>query len=146
MPGTETASSKKGKVDQKTAEQDFKRFADAWEIDTDVADMSPDDLTSFEDQKRKIIKAIKKGRASVRDNGDITYVLKEPVHGVNEVVLSMPRGEGYMEMDRYKEQASVHKFMAVMGSMTGKPVKVFSGMGGIDLKFCMAVSTLFLAS
>jgi hypothetical protein len=36
--------------------------------------------------------------------------------------------------------------MAVMGYMTGKPVKTFSGMSGIDLKLCMAVTSLFLAS
>lgn len=134
------------KVDQKTAGEDFNRFADVWEIDTDVESMGEDDRKSFEEQKRKIVKAITIGRASVDTDGNIVYSLKDPVNGVDSVTLKMPRGEGYMEMDRYKEQASVHKFMAVMGSMTGKPVKVFSNMSGIDLKFCMAVSALFLAS
>ena len=140
------ASSKKGKVDKKTAEQDFNCFAEAWEIDTDVEEMTQEDRDSFNDQKRKIVKAIRIGRASVDGKGDIAYVLKEPVHSVDSLTLTMPRGEGYMEMDRYKEQQSVRKFMAVMGHMSGKPVKVFSDMSGIDVKFCMAVSTLFLAS
>jgi hypothetical protein len=143
MPGKSAAENK---VDQKTAEQDFSRFVDIWEIDSDVESMNEDDRKSFEEQKRKIVKAIVIGRASVDQDGNIAYSLKDPVNGLDSVTLKMPRGEGYMEMDRYKEQASVHKFMAVMGSMTGKPVKVFSNMSGIDLKFCMAVSALFLAS
>jgi hypothetical protein len=141
-----SAAAPGGKVDKKTAEAEFNRFADAWEIDRDVEGMTTEDRQSFEDQKRKVIKAICIGRATVGDTGDISYTFKEAIHGVDSVTLTMPRGEGYMEMDRYKEQQGVHKFMAVMGHMTGKPVKVFSGMGGIDLKFCMAVSTLFLAS
>lgn len=143
---TKNSAAPGGKVDKKTASVDFDRFAAAWEIDTDVEDMPQEDRQSFEDQKRKVVKAICIGRAAVQENGDIAYTFKDAVHGVDSVVLTMPRGEGYMEMDRYKDQQGVHKFMAVMGHMTGKPVKVFSGMSGIDLKFCMAVSTLFLAS
>ena len=137
---------KGGTVDKKTAGEDFNRFATAWEIDTDVADMKQEDRDSFEDQKRKVVKAIMIGRAAVDEDGNIVYGLKDQVHGVDSVTLRMPRGEGYMEMDRFKEQQGVHKFMAVMGHMTGKQVKVFSGMSGIDIKFCMAVATLFLAS
>ncbi len=143
---TATGKTTGGKIDQKTAEADFNRFAAAWEIDADTEEMTTDDRASFEDQKRKVLKGIRIGRASVEASGDITYRFKDPVHGVDCVTLKMPSGEGYMEMDRYKDQQGVHKFMAVMGHMTGKPVKVFSGMSGIDLKFCMAVSTLFLAS
>lgn len=135
-----------GKVDHKTAGQDFNRFAEAWEIDTVVEDMKQEDRDSFEDQKRKVVKAIMIGRAAVGEDGNIVYNLKDPVHGTDAVTLRMPRGEGYMEMDRFKEQQGVRKFMAVMGHMTGKPVKMFADMSGIDIKFCMAVSTLFLAS
>lgn len=139
----ETATSK---IDKKTAEEDFGRFAAAWELDTNVDGMNADDRESFEQQKAKIVKAIMIGRASINDKGDVVYALKDPLPGAEELTLRMPSGDAYMEMDRFKDQQSVRKLMAVMGYMTGKPVKTFSGMSGIDLKLCMAVTSLFLAS
>jgi hypothetical protein len=143
---TKPVETAKSIVDKKTAAADFNRFAAAWELDTDVEEMSIDDRQSFEQQKAKIIKGIMIGRAAIDESGDVRYTLKDPVHGIEEVTLKMPSGDGYMEMDRFRDQQSVRKFMAVMGHMTGRPVKAFSGMSGIDLKFCMAVSALFLGS
>jgi len=135
-----------GEVDKKTAMVEFNKFVDLWDIDGDTEEMDDDDRAGFEDQARRIVRAIRKGRACVEDDGALGYTLIDEVNGVSTIKLKIPRGASYMAMDRYKDRQNMHKLMAYMADMSGQPVKLFSNMDGRDMKFCMAVVTLFLAS
>lgn len=135
------------KINDKNAEEEFNTFANLWDIDTDLSDMSDEDQKEFDNQRRKIIRAIKKGRLSVTKEGIIIYKLQFPLgDNITELRLSRPKGASYINMDRYKEREAVHKAFAVIGDMCGQPVKIISSIDAIDLKPIMAVTTLFLGS
>jgi len=132
-------------IDKDTAEVEFLRFCEEWEIDADTADMNEDDKVGFEQQKSKILKAIVKGRLAVNDDGSLTYTLSRSSENI-DVIIKRPGGAALMEMDKYKDRESMHKIYSVLGSMTGKPPSFFSNLDGIDLKPFTAVVALFLAS
>lgn len=137
----------KYKIDLKTAEAEFNRFVEAWDIDNDVSEMNEEDRSDFETQARKIIRAIRKGNAEVSLDGDIiTYHLQRSVHETKSLEFRIPTGEAWIAMDRYKEQKSIHKFNAFVAAATKKPIQIFSSMDGRDMKFVQAVAVLFLAS
>ena len=50
-----------------------------------------------------------------------------------------------MEMDGFKDSQLIRKTYAVLAAMTGKQVKYYSNIDGIDLKPLQAIITLFLA-
>jgi len=134
------------KVNTETALQEFDRFLEAWDIDADVADMEEEDLKSFEDCKRKIVRAIKLGRASLNDDGSLSYVLIEAVGATSEIKMKIPSGSSYMSMDKHKDRKSIHKLYSFMAEASGTAPAIFSKMDGRDIKFFMGVSLLFLAS
>lgn len=135
------------KIDAETAANEFERFTAAWDIDTDLEDMESDDVQSFESQKRRIVKAIKQGRLSVDDTGEtISYNLHDKVHSTDVIKMSIPKGEAFMSMDKYKDKQQIHKLHAFMAASSKLPVQIFSGMDGRDLKLLMGVALLFLAS
>ena len=127
-------------------EDEFNRWAEAWEIDTDTENMIEEDRDDFRGHKAKIINAMKRGRLIYKDDEDILeYTLAKSEE--NKVVkIARPRGRALIEMDRYKDREGVHKTYAVLGAMTMKEPKFFSNLDGIDLKPFMSVVALFLAS
>lgn len=129
-------------IDNDTAEKEFETFCEDWEIDNDITSMNEEDKTAFGGHKAKIINAIKRGRLKFDTDKS---VLIYNIDG-NEVVLSVPKGAAYMEMDKYKDREGVHKTYAVLGAMTGKNAAFFSNMDGRHLKTFMSVVALFLAS
>ena len=133
------------KISREMAEDEFERFADAWDIDTDTDDMDIEDRKSFDEQRRKIVKAIMKGHATVSDNGDVTYT-PYGENGGDPLTFRIPSGAAYMSMDKYKDRQNMHKMFGFMGSMTKQHSKVFSDMSAIDTKFCMGITLLFLGS
>jgi len=138
---------KKYKVDKKTAEAEFNRFVEAWDIDNDVSEMTEEDRSDFENHSRKIIRAIRKGLVEINIEGDVVkYFLQKPVHETTFLEFKIPTGEAWIAMDRYKDQKSIHKFNAFVASSTKKPVQIFASLDGRDMKFAQAVAVLFLAS
>lgn len=128
------------------AESEFKRFVDEWDIDDNMEAMSGEDRESFEQVQRRVIIQIQKRNATVDEEGTITYTLKHPKGSTTEIVFKVPGGDAYMAMDKFKERQSMHKLNAFMGVMTKLPAPLFSNMDGRDIKFCQAVTTLFLGS
>jgi len=134
------------KINKETATKEFENFLIAWDIDADVADMEEEDLQSFEDCKRKIVRAIMLGRASLQDDGSIKYTLIDPVASTTDVTMRIPRGASYMSMDKHKDRKSIHKLYSFMADASGKSPAIFSKMDGRDIKFFMGIALLFLAS
>ena len=133
-------------IDQETAEAEFARFTDEWDIDDNVDAMSGEDRESFEQIQNRIIKQITKGSAVVDVDGNITYTLKHPKGSTTEVVFRVPGGDAYMAMDKFKDRQNMHKLYAFMGVMTKLPPAIFGNMDGRDIKFCQGVTLLFLGS
>lgn len=134
----------KGDKDITVYQEEFDRWADMWEIDTDTEDMTEEDRDDFRGHKAKLINAMKRGRLVFDENEDkLVYTLSKS-EGV--VDISRPTGAGLIEMDRYKDREGVHKTYAVLGAMTKKPASFYSHLDGIDLKPFLSVVALFLAS
>lgn len=132
----------KFKIDFDTAKEEFNNFCDDWEIDNDIANMNDEDKTAFSGHEAKIINAIRRGRLKFDSEKSVMIYNIEG----SEIVLSIPKGAAYMEMDKYKDREGVHKTYAVLGAMTGKNAAFFSNMDGRHLKTFMSVVALFLAS
>lgn len=127
-------------------ESDFDRWAEAWEIDTDIESMTEEDRDGFRAEKAKLVNAMKRGRLVYDDTEDVLIYTTDKQDENESVKIKRPKGAGLMEMDKYKDREGVHKTYAVLGTMTGKSPRFFSNLDGIDLKPFLSVVTLFLAS
>lgn len=135
------------KVAKEVAEQEFQRFADSFEIDTNVDAMPADDAASFKSQRDRIVAQIVKGRATVGDGGNIIFRARRAADNEEiELTFRVPTGDAYIRMDNHKDRESVHKMFSFLGSMTGQPPKLFSALDGRDTRFCMGIASLFLGS
>ena len=134
------------KIDDETASNEFERFSRAWDIQSDVEKMTPEDRETFKVQKNRVVAAIVAGRASVDEAGDILYTLAHPGGSVDSLHFVRPKALAYLAMDDYKDRQSVKKLFAFMAVVTGQPVKFLSNLDGVDAKFLIGVATLFLAS
>lgn len=136
----------KFKIDKETAEDEFQRFCDDWEIDSDTSGMSEDDQTGFESQKSQIVKAIRLGRMIINNDRTLTYIFSDfsDKNKGEEIIIKRPKGSSYMEMDGFKDNQLIRKTYSVLAAMTGKEVRYFSNIDGGDLKPLQAVITLFL--
>ena len=138
--------SNKVKVAYEVAEQDFYRFADAWDIDIDIDRMTPEEIDDFNTQKRRITRQIEKGRAAVNDEGNIDYQLFEPLNNLSDLELKRPRGIAWLDTDSAKEGRTVTKLNKLMSSALKIHTPLLAKMDGIDIKFLQAVYSLFLGS
>lgn len=135
------------KVDKETAELEYLRFAELWEIDDDIDNMNEEDGESYRIQKIKVMNSILRGRLMVNDEGVLTYYFLYPVKvGCDSVEINRPSGAALMAMDRTKNGEDIKKIYSTLAAMTRKDVSFFNRMDGIDLKLFMAVYSLFLNS
>ena len=136
------------KMAREAAEHDFKTFAEAWDIDDDVDGMvDEDDKESFRLQAGRIIRKIRKGQAVVDEGGAVLrYTLLEAQGSVEVLTFNIPKGQAWSSMDRYKDRQNIGKLNAFMADMTDQSPSLFAKMDGRDLKFCQAVTNLFLGS
>ena len=128
------------------AEVEFTRWAQAWDLDLDLAKMSDEDKLDFEAIKAKMVRAISEGRMVFGDDETLSYTMHKPVMSCEAITFSEPTGACYIAMDRYKDKQSAHKMNAFMAEMTKQPIQVFSKMSGRDLKMCQAVTALFFGA
>ena len=128
-------------------EDEFNRWAEAWEIDPDTDDMTQLDKDDFKVQKAQIIKAMKKGRMKYNDETEaMEYtVSRSDIDMTKSISMKRPKGATYINMDKYKEREGIHKTFSMMAEMCGLPVAIISKLDGIDLKPIMAVATIFLS-
>ena len=135
------------RIEIEVAEKEFDRFAKEWDIDSDLAAMSIEDKSSFESQKKRIIKEIQLGNAVIDEEGSVGYTLKHPKDNssLTELIFKVSRGNKAV-MDQYKDRELMHKTMAYIGTLAGHPPKVMFNLDPRDQKFGEAIAVLFLAS
>lgn len=131
-------------VAREVAEQEFQRFTDSMEIDTDTSKMKEDDADGFQDTKEKIISAIMDGRLTVNDQGE-PVLTPTRTQMPNGLTFKEPSGADLMAMDRQKNGNDVGKMFALMDSVTKSAPGTCSKLKGKDQKVATAIVTLFLA-
>jgi phage major head subunit gpT-like protein len=136
------------KVDRETATADFEKFCSEWRIGYDTATMTEDDQAEFEKLKQQIVTAVMDGRLYYDTDESWNYTISGSMSKDlvgTQIDIHRPKGDAYMEMDRFKDGQNMRKMYAILGYMISKPVQYISRLDGIDLKIIQAVQNLFLA-
>lgn len=133
-------------IAQEVAEQEFDRFAEAMDIETDVTQMTEETEEMFTASRNKFIKAIVKGKLVVNENGEPVYT---PVRSSNTspITFKEPDGAALITNSRGRKKADdgVGQMYQIMGSMTGTGAGRFANMKLVESQDCMAIASLFIA-
>lgn len=133
------------KIVLEVAEAEFDRFVELMDLDLDTADMDAEDLTGFNKQKNRIIRAIQRGHLTVNEKGEAVYAPFNPSSKHKEAITFHERtGASLMAMDGKKKNYDVAKTYAIMGSMCKLHQNVFAGLVGSDIKTCEALFSLLM--
>lgn len=131
-------------IAREVAEDEFARLCDALDVDTE--DMDAEDQESFDDLKRVIVNAIRKGRLTIDEIGQPTVALKFPVGEIRSVTFFRPKGEHIMSLGDSRKKNDLEKLTLAMADITKQPSSVFTKMDyASDGKLCQRVVRLFLA-
>jgi hypothetical protein len=136
----------KSAVAREVAEAEFERFTQYWDIHTDSEAMTVESREDFDIKRANIIRLIRSGDVTIDEKGKLTYRLIFSEIAVPELCFAVPTGAAYVSFDRYKDRQNMAKTFEMLGAMTGQPPKTFSNLDGRDVKFCMGMLALFMAS
>lgn len=133
------------KVVPEQAALEFDQWAGDMDLDLDTNDMDAEDLTGFNKQKRKIVKAIQSGSLTFNDDGEAVYTPSNKKSKRQEPITFYERtGACMIAMDGKKKNHDISKTYAVMGDMCKVHPSTFSGLVGIDGKVCEALFSLLM--
>lgn len=136
---------KENKVNKEVAEQEFETWVDAMDLDLDTSEMDAEDLTAFNKQKKRIIKAIMRGSLVFNENDEAVYTPHRPGTQHKEPITFHERtGAAIMAMDGKKQGHNVAKMYAVLADMCKVHPKTFAMMVGEDIKLCEALFALLM--
>lgn len=130
-------------VDGEVALLEFDRFAEAMDLDLSTTHMDVEDLTAFDKQKRRIIKALCNGSLIINDDGEAVFT---PQKTKDDKVLTFHErtGASLMAMDGKKKNHNAAMTYAVMADMTRDHISTFSKLKGNDIKVCEAIFALLM--
>lgn len=129
------------RVATEVAVAEFERFLESMDLDADTSKMDADDLKSFDEAKRKLVRAIERGHLVVDDAGRPIYT---PQDGGAPITFHEPTGASFMATDGKKKGYDVAKMNAMLGDVTKQPPVMFAKMAGRDYKICQTILVLFL--
>ncbi len=133
------------KINEEMALQEFDRFADSMDLDLDVSNMDAEDLTAFEKQKNRMVKALIRGSLVINDEGEAVYTPSNSKSKHQTAITFHERtGSSLMAMDGKKKNCDIAKTYAIMADMCEVAPKVFAGLVGIDGKTCEAIYALLM--
>jgi ABC-type uncharacterized transport system ATPase subunit len=134
-----------GTIAKEVADQEFDRFVSEMDLDLDEAGMDAEDLTAFNKQKSKIIRALQRGDLIINDKGEAVYTPSNPKSQHKEPITFHERtGASLMAMDGKKKGYDVAKTYAVLADMCNVHQNVFAGLVGSDVKVCEALFSLLM--
>lgn len=132
-------------VAQDVAEAEFERFTTAMDLDLDTSMMDVEDLTAFNKQKSKLVRAVMQGHLIFNDNGEAVYTPFNPRSKHKEPITFHERsGASLMAMDGKKKNHDVAKTYAVLADMCKVHQSVFANLIGSDVKICEAIFALLM--
>lgn len=127
------------------AELEFDRFIEAMDLDVDTSEMDAEDLTGFNKQKKRILKAIQKGALVFNGDGEAVYTPQNEKSKYKEPITFHERtGASIMAMDGKKKGHDAAKMYAVLAEMCDVHPKIFAGLVGTDVKICEALFALLM--
>lgn len=131
------------KVDRETAEAEFDKFVDAFDLQLDPKLMSEEVLQLSEEAKERFIKAVQKGSLIVEDDGTPVFM---PVRSRNKDSLKFhePEGSALKEMDKAKKDHNNAKMFNLMSNLTKVPASRYAAMAKSDLNVCLAITLLLM--
>lgn len=130
------------KIATEVAEAEFQRFAEAMDLDTNVERMDEEDKTAFNNQKRRVVRAIEDGNLVVDDKGQPVFTPQ--LGDTTPITFYEPTGASLMSMDKKKANENVAKVFGTLGDMTKTSAGRFAALKGRDVKVCQALYLLFL--
>lgn len=136
-------SSTEFKVDKDTAEAEFQRFVDMMDLDIDVETLDDEDKEALKTNKRKILKALRRGSLVINDEGEPVFTPRVSAR-TEAITFYEPEGKSFMASDGKKKGHDIRKSYAIMADMTKTNVQTFSLMKNRDLDVCLAVINVFL--
>jgi len=131
------------KMDGESAEAEFQRFADEFELDIDEKGMDDEDRQAFQASKKVFIRELKRGSIVVDERGAATYTTRFETNP-SPVVFHEPTGATFMASDQKKRGHDAAKMYAMIADMTRQNIQRFSKMPRRDLKVVESVALLFL--
>lgn len=134
------------KISKEMAEEEFKNWCEANELDCDETSMNEEDKAAFEPLKNRIVKAIQKG-VVVIDGDTIEYTLSGKYEGSMagmKIKINSPTARLFSGMDGYKDTQMIKKLQGAMSALCGIDIGIFSKMTIPDWKFFQSVCVLFM--
>lgn len=129
-------------VPPEVAEQEFERFCEAMDLETDLETMGDEeDIKAYKRERATVIRAVCAGRLEFDD------ATAEPVFYPSKgepLRFREPTGASFQAMEGKKRNAHVTQLYATMADITGQTTKTFSLMPNRDLKVCRALTLLFM--
>ena len=135
----------KWKIDQETAQAEFDRFCDEWEIDDDKESMNEEERKDFEGHEKRFIEAVKRGRLCFNHDDTLDFTFSRKSVTGETVTIKRLTGAGVMEMDGLTDKQMMKKTYSLLASMMGKPRQYIAKIDIIDLKPLQAILTLSFA-
>lgn len=134
------------KLTKELAETEFFNWAEGLCIDCDTEGMDSDELDDFNKIKKQIVFALRRGRASISQDGEFILKLQVSVDGVNELIFKPEfNSSAFIKMDRHKDKESMKKTLSFLGGWTNTDPKQLHKLDARDMKLCLSLVTLFLA-
>jgi hypothetical protein len=132
-------------ISKDMAELEFDRFTEQMDLDLDPALMDAEDVTAFNRQKSRIVRAIERGSLVINDDGEAVYTPQHAKSKHKEAITFHERtGASLMAMDGAKKNHDVKKTYAVMADMCRVHPSTFAGLVGTDVKVCEAIFALLM--
>lgn len=127
------------KVATEVAQQEFERWAEAFEIDITTDALDPEELKAFEGFKAKFIKRVETGALTVDENGTIEFTPR----GDDGEPLKFDEPTGALLSARQKNDTDIQAARRVMAAWCGVAPKRFADMKLRDFNFCSELLAFF---
>lgn len=127
-------------INEQVAKEEFDRWVDAMDLDLDTAVMDAEDLTAFNKQKRRILRALERGSLVISEAGEAVYTPRNPnTRNRDPLTFHERTGASLMAMDGKKKGHEAAKTYAIMADICRTHPSTFAGMAGEDVKVCEAL-------
>lgn len=133
------------KISKDMAEKEFDRFTEAMDLYFDTSEMDEEDLSGFQKNRGRLVRAIQSGALVINDDGEAIFTPANKKSKRQDPLTFHERtGASLMAMDGKKKGHNVAKTYAIMGDICKCHPKVFSGLVGNDVKICEALFILLM--
>lgn len=127
------------------AQDEFERFAEAMDVETDTAQMTEETEEVYTSARDMFIRAIVRGKLVVNADGEPVYT---PVRSSNTspITFKEPDGAALISNSRGRKKADegVGQMYQIMATMCGTTPGRFANMKLKEAQECMAIATLFI--